>query len=57
VHVVLDHPVRVLVLARDTPQFRLDVGAKVHAGAVPPKAENVTWVLCRCPSEFRQSIR
>ena len=35
-HVVLDHAVGVFILARDTAQFRFDMGAEVHARAVPP---------------------
>ncbi len=39
VHVVLDHAVAVFVLAGDAAVLLLHVGAKVHAGAVPPAEE------------------
>jgi hypothetical protein len=41
VHVVLDHPIRVLVLPGDAAELRLDVRPKVHPRPVPPAEERL----------------
>jgi hypothetical protein len=45
VHVVLDHAVAVFVLAGDADVLLLDVGAEVHAGAVPPAEEGLALLV------------
>ncbi len=42
---MLDHAVGVLVLPGDAAQLGLDVGAKVHAGAVPPDEPGLAGLL------------
>ena len=45
-HVVLDHAVRVLVLAGDAAQLILNMGPEVHARAVPPDVERFSCLVC-----------
>ena len=55
-HVVFDHAIRILILARDTAQLLFHVSAEVHTGAVPPY-EPWRSVLVRLANEGDSRVR